>query len=273
MLLFFWTLGFMGSAETGSPSLPLLPLPTTPAVHAGNHSASGSGTLAAYTPAELRALVKKIETQHRGQTSHGKTRMRIVTRDWSRTLTMETWSEGRDRFLVRILEPAKERGTATLKSQNDIWNFFPKIDRLIKIPSSLMGDKWMGSHFTNDDLVKEDKIDELYDLTQERAEAKTIVIRAVPKPDAAVVWGRLDYTVDREKEVPVSVEYFDESGKKVRTMMFDQVESISHRWVARRMRVLPCENSDESTELVFDSLEFDITLPSNLFSLQSLRKR
>ena len=225
------------------------------------------------TADELRALIKKVETQHRGLTSHGKTRMIIVTKDWSRTLSMETWSEGRDRFLVQILEPAKERGTATLKVQSDIWNYFPKIDRLIKIPSSLMGDKWMGSHFTNDDLVKEDKIDELYDLTQERVDDKTIVIKATPKATAAVVWGKLEYSIDREKEVPIFIDYFDEAGKKVRTVTFDTVEMVSNRWVARRMKVQPLEAANESTELHFDVLEFDLKLPSNLFSLQSLRKR
>ena len=260
---FFWILGPIGWADS-SPSADQQPSTT---------SARGSEAVPAYTPTELRALVRKIETQHRGQTSHGKTRMRIVTKDWTRTLTMETWSEGRDRFLVRILEPSKERGTATLKCQRDIWNYFPKIDRLIKIPSSLMGDKWMGSHFTNDDLVKEDKIDELYDLVQERADATSIVIRATPRPDAAVVWGRLEYTIDREKEVPISVGYFDENRKKVRMMLFDQVASIGHRWVALRMRVQPCDTSNESTEFVFDFLEFDIALSPTLFSLPSLRKR
>lgn len=225
------------------------------------------------TTDDLRALIKKVETQHRGSSSHGKTRMNIVTKDWSRTLTMETWTEGRDRFLVQILEPAKERGTSTLKVQSDIWNYFPKIDRLIKIPSSLMGDKWMGSHFTNDDLVKEDKIDELYDLTEQRRDEKTVVILAVPKPDAAVVWGKLEYSIDREKEVPIFIDYFDEAGKKVRTVSFDRVDMVCNRWVARRIKVQPLDTPSESTEMNFDSLEFDLKLSGNLFSLQSLRKR
>jgi hypothetical protein len=222
---------------------------------------------------DLRALIKRVETQHRGDTSHGKTRMNIRTKDWARTLVMETWSIGRDRFLVKIIDPAKEKGTCTLKVESEIWNFFPKIDRLMKIPSSLMGDKWMGSHFTNDDLVKDNKIEELYDLTKESGDEKIMVIKAVPKPTAAVVWGKILYTIDLEKTVPITVDYYDEAGVKVRTIAFDQIKMISNRWLAMRMRVIPVETPEESTEMLFESLEFDLPLPSNLFSIQSLRKR
>ncbi len=225
------------------------------------------------TEEELRALVKAVETQHRGDTSRGRMRMNISTRDWKRSLVMDTWSEGRDRFLARVVDPAKERGTCTLKVKEDIWNFFPKIDRLVKIPSSLMGDRWMGSHFTNDDLVKEDKVDEMYDLSRAGGDEQTIIVNAVPRPNAAVVWGKLVYTIDLGKRLPISVDYFDETGTKVRTMGFDRAEMVSGRWVCLRMKIVPVETPQESTEVVFENLEFDAKIPGNLFSVQSLRRQ
>ncbi|MBF0409090.1 MAG: outer membrane lipoprotein-sorting protein [Candidatus Riflebacteria bacterium] len=237
------------------------------------------------TPDELKDLIIKVETQHRGLTSHGNTRMTIATKDWKRSLLMETWSEGRGKFLVRIKEPAKEKGTCTLKVENDIWNYFPKIDRLIKIPSSLMGDKWMGSHFTNDDLVKDNKIEELYDLKKEGMDKNIVIVQAVPKASSAVVWGKIIYRIDEEKAVPESVDYFDEAGKKVRTIKFDQVQLISGRWVALRMRVEPLASGEspeskdseksnviEFTEMLFENIEFDLPVAPNLFSIRSLRK-
>ena len=110
------------------------------------------------------SLVRRIETQYMAQTSQGIARMRVVTPKWTREMKLALWSEGRDRFLIRILEPAKERGIATLRVGNDIWTYLPAIDRLMKIPESLMGDKWMGSNLTHDDLVHEAKIDEEYHL-------------------------------------------------------------------------------------------------------------
>jgi hypothetical protein len=222
--------------------------------------------------ATAAALIEQIETQYQGNTSHGRMRMIIQTKQWKRTLVMESWSEGREKFLARILEPAKERGTSTLKVGDDIWNYLPKIDRLMKIPSSLMGDKWMGSHLTNDDLVKDSKIDKLYDFTILREDEQRAVIQGVPKAAAAVVWGRITYEVDLEKKVPIAVEYFDEDGKKMRVISFSDTVLEGKRWLARHMMIKPMDHPEESTEIRYEEIQFDIPLPAGAFSTQNLRK-
>ena len=218
------------------------------------------------------ALIRRIETQYQGRSSHGKITMEIKTRHWQRTLMMEAWSEGRDRFLTRILEPRKERGTGTLKVADDIWNYFPRIDRLVKIPSSMMGDRWMGSHLTNDDLVKEGKVEELYVLTIERRSGPVVVIAGVPKPDAAVVWGKIRYEADLEKEVPVRVEYFDEENALVRTVVFSDLKELDGRWIPMKFTVCPVEEPDERTTMTYDDLKFDVAHEKDLFTIQRLRR-
>ncbi len=222
---------------------------------------------------DAQALVRKVETQYMGITSHAIARMIIKTESWSRELKMEFWSEGRDKFLAKILSPKKEQGTATLKIDEEIWNYLPKIDRLMKIPSSLMGDRWMGSHLTNDDLIKENKIDELYNFEIKKAWGDTVVIIGIPKLNAAVVWGKIEYRVNLEKMVPDFVRYFDEDDVLVRTMKFDRIEKVSGRWIPLRMVILPEELPGEKTEMVYEKLEFDIQLEKDRFSLSSLRRR
>ena len=218
-------------------------------------------------------LIRQIETQYQGETSRAIMHMKIITATWSRELTMESWSEGRDKFLAVIREPQKEEGTATLKINDDMWNYLPKIDRLMKIPSSLMGDNWMGSHLTNDDLVKENKIDQLYTFETKAVQDSIATIICIPKPDAAVVWDRVLYTINVPKKIPVSIDYYDEDGELVRTMIFDQVQNISGRWIPLRMVVQPIDKPNEKTELLYENLEFNIMLPDNLFSITSLRRR
>ncbi len=217
-------------------------------------------------------LVRKIETQYQGKTSHGKTRMSIKTSNWARTLEMESWSEGRESFLTKILSPRKEKGTCTLKVENNIWNYLPKIDRMIKIPSSLMGDSWMGSHLTNDDLVKENKIDELYELNFSNISSESAEIVGIPKKDAAVVWGKILYKIDLIKMIPIQTDYFDEEGEKVRTISFSDVEKINGRWLPKRMRITPIEKPGEYTEMLYLNIEFDVKISKGLFSIKSLRK-
>lgn len=221
---------------------------------------------------DARAIVRQIETQYQGETSRSKAVMTVVTQHWTRELVMEMWSEGRDKFLAKILSPKKEQGTASLKIGDEMWNYLPKIDRLIKIPSSLMGDSWMGSHFTNDDLVKEDKVDELYDLSIASRDGDRVVITGIPKSDAAVVWGRIDYTVDMEKVIPVEILYYDEDGELVRRFTFDRVEQVSGRWLPLHMVIQPLDKPEEKTEFVYDSIEFNVKLDNDFFSLRSLRR-
>lgn len=221
---------------------------------------------------DARALVRQVETQYMGKTSRARSRMRVVS-DWDRTLVMDMWGEGRDKFLAVIRLPKKERGIATLKIEDDVWNYLPKIDRLMKVPSSLMGDNWMGSHLTNDDLVKENKVEELFDLSVEAVEGSSVTILAAPKPDAAVVWGRILYRIDLDKRVPTKLDYFDEDGEMVRSITFDRLERVAGKWIPMRMVVLPVEEPDEYTEIVYEKLELDVPLKKGLFSLRSLRRR
>ena len=226
-----------------------------------------SGTMTA------QDLIRTVETQYQGKTSKAVMKMKVVTESWTREMTMESWSEGRDRFLIRILSPKKDQGVSTLKIGDDMWNYLPKIDRLMKIPSSLMGENWMGSHLTNDDLVKGDKIDELYTFNIVKREGDLVTVRCTPKPDAAVVWGSILYTIDLDKTVPVVIDYYDEDGALVRKIDFDRIEKIAGRWIPLVMQVKPIESPGEMTEMVYDQIEFDITLDKDLFSVTTLRRK
>ena len=224
-------------------------------------------------PLDAETLVRQIETQYQGNTSHGVAKMRVVTQDWTRELKLEAWGEGRDKFLVRILEPQKEAGIGTLKIGDDIWNYLPKIDRLLKVPSALMGEGWMGSHLTNDDLVKESKVDQLYSFSILFADDNTASIVAMPKPDAVVVWGKIVYTADHVNMVPHRVEYFDEDGVLMRTTTFADVRQVAGRKIPLTMRVVPTDAPGEYTEFRYESLTMDVKLSEDLFSLRSLRRR
>ncbi|MFZ5950630.1 MAG: outer membrane lipoprotein-sorting protein [Candidatus Rifleibacteriota bacterium] len=222
---------------------------------------------------DVISLIKSVETQYQGDTSHGQMQMQIKTRSWTRTLTMESWSEGRDKLLTRILSPAKEKGTCTLKVNDDIWNYISRIDRLIKIPSSLMGDSWMGSHLTNDDLVKENKIDELYQLRVSSRNASEIEITGIPREDAAVVWGKIIYRLDAEKLIPLEIRYYDEEGVQVRTIIFSGVKTVNGRLLPMKVTIQPLDKPEEYTQMLYEKIDFDVKLDSNLFSIKSLRNR
>ena len=221
---------------------------------------------------QLQQLIQRVETQYNGDCAHALTTMSVSTAHWQRTLTMEFWSWQRERFLTRILRPAKEQGVGTLKIGREVWNYLPKVDRVIKIPSSMMGGAWMGSHITNDDLVKSSHVDKEYLFTLLRADEHSYQIECLPRPDTATVWGKLIYTIDRPTLTPKQIRYFDEDMLLVRTIFFDQLHQIGERVIPMRMRVQPADKPDEQTVLHYQSIEFDTGIGPEFFSLRNLKK-
>jgi hypothetical protein len=226
----------------------------------------------AETPRDIIDCVDRIM---RGESSRGTASMEVLTENWSRSFEMQVWSLGTEYSLVRILSPRKDAGTATLKAGNEIWNYLPRVDRTIKIPSSLMGASWMGSHFTNDDWVKESRLIEDYDIETsfegERDGARVWEFDLMPRPEAPVIWGRIVYRIRRDEMMPVWARYYDEDGELVRTLLFDDYRRMGGRLVPASMRVEPMDKPGEYTQVRYDDLEFDMDLEEDFFSLRRLR--
>jgi outer membrane lipoprotein-sorting protein len=224
-----------------------------------------------------RDIIDRVDRIMRGESSHGVATMEVVTENWERSMTMEVWSLGTEYSLIRITAPNKEAGTATLKAGDDIWNYLPRVDRSIKIPASLMMGAWMGSHFTNDDLVKESRLIEDYDIEiefeGERDGVEVWEFVLTPKPEAAVVWGRITYEVRKEDLMPTWARYYDEDGALVRTMTFSDYRVMGGRLVPAAMDMIPEDKPGERTSVLYSEIEFNIDIDESFFSLRALRRR
>jgi hypothetical protein len=229
------------------------------------------------TTVDPKEIIDRVDRIMRGDSSHGVATMSISTERWQRSKTLEIWSEGTEKALIRILEPRKEAGLATLKVGSDIWNYLPKVSRTIRIPSSMMMASWMGSHFSNDDLVKESRLIRDYEIRLsfegEREGVGVWEFELQPHPDAPVVWGRIDYQVRRDDLMPVWAKYYGEDGELKRVMQFSDYRKLGGRLVPGKMKLTPTDKPAEFTEIVYSELEFDLELSSDTFSLTSLRKR
>jgi outer membrane lipoprotein-sorting protein len=223
-----------------------------------------------------RYVMSRIDDMYRGTSSHAVMSMKVKTQQWERTLTLESWSRGKEKSLVRILEPKKERGTATLKSGDELFTYLNKTGRTIKIGGAMMGSRWMGSHFTNDDLVRETRLDRDYDIvksfTGKDAGVQIHGFTLTPKPDAPVVWGKIAIAVRASDLQPLREVYFDEDGEKVRVLEFLDHREMDGRMMPTRMVMRPLDGSGEYTEIRWDTVEFDVDLPAGFFSLQHLKR-
>ena len=228
-------------------------------------------------PEEARRIIDHVDRILRGDSSRGSVEMLVVTPEWKRLTRMIIWSEGADKVLIRVGLPKKDEGTATLRAGGNIWNYLPKIDRVIRVPTSMMMASWMGSHLTNDDLVKESRMIDDYDITigfeGERAGAAVWEFVLTPKPAAPVVWGRVEMQVRQADLMPTWARYYDERGNLVRTMSYSEVRSFGSRRVPTVMTVRPEDKPDERTTVRYRDLEFDVRLSPDFFSLRNLQVR
>lgn len=222
----------------------------------------------------LEELLASTDDATRGKSSDATVEMHVKTANYERTMKMRIWSSGTEKTLIRILEPAKDAGIATLKVDENIWNYLPKVDRTMKVPAGMMSGNWMGSHFSNDDLVKESRLSDDFDgkITSRPAENPegVYVITLVPKPDAPVVWGSIVAKV-RPDKMPVSIAYNDEKGAAVRTMTFSDYKSFDGRQVPGRMTLTPADKPAEFTEFRYVAIDFDVSIPESTFTLQALK--
>jgi len=225
---------------------------------------------------DVPELIKRIDQLLSGRSSVGVMTMSIKTPSWSRSLKMKIWSQGKDYALVRVLEGGpRETGMMTLKREKQLWNWLPQAGRVMKLPSGMLGDSWMGSDFTNDDLVRGNSLTDDFDAgaaaidKAEGRDAWHVVLN--PKPTAVVVWGRIELRIDRASCLPIVEHFFDEDGKLARRMVFADFRQIGWRQFPGKMTVIPAEKGRE-TSIVYSEMQFDVDLPSDTFSLQRLRQ-
>ena len=222
-------------------------------------------------------IMERVDRLLRGDSSRGVATMEVVTENWEREITMEMWSLGTEFSLVRVQAPAREAGTATLMAEDNIWNYLPKVERTIKIPSSMMGGSWMGSHFTNDDLVRESQLIEDYDIeiavAGDRDGDDVWEFRLTPKPEAAVIWGHLEFRVQQLDYMPLWSRFYNEDGELVRTMEYSEFTEFAGRLVPAVMDMQPHDKPGERTTIRYEELEFDLDIDESFFSLQRLQRR
>jgi outer membrane lipoprotein-sorting protein len=219
-------------------------------------------------------LVRSAMDHWRGLTSYSELTMTIHRPDWERTLSMRSWSEGDKLSLVRVIEPRKDAGNGTLLNDNNMWTFSPKVNRIIKVPSSMMGQAWMGSDFSNKDISKSTDIIEQYDheLTHTESQDSHAIytITSIPHEDAAVVWGKEVLRI-RDDYVLLEQQFWDQDGVLVKTMKTLDIREMGGRPVAAVMRMGKVESPEEWTEMAVHDIEFDLDLPANVFTLSNLR--
>ena len=223
---------------------------------------------------DARQIVREAWDQVRGLSSYGEITMIIHRPSWERSFSMRAWTRGEKHSLVRVTAPKKDAGNGTLMIENSMWSYSPKVNRVIKVPSSMMGQSWMGSDFSNKDISRVDDIIDLYDHTILETTVVDDVtvyrIESIPHEDAAVVWGSEVLTI-REDHVVLEHAFYDQDGELVKTLTSLEIGEMGGRTIAKRQRMIKTDEPDEWTEIAVDEVQYELELKDSLFTLSNLR--
>ncbi|MBN1818172.1 MAG: outer membrane lipoprotein-sorting protein [Sedimentisphaerales bacterium] len=224
---------------------------------------------------DLPAAVKHFEDLYRSRSSISRAELKVIRPRYERTLRMKIWTRGEQRALILIEEPAREKGTATLKVDKNLWNYLPKIRRTIRIPPSMMLASWMGSDFTNDDLVQESSYskDYTYELVGPNEDPNGWLVRFTAKPDIVGLWNRFELVVNKEGTIPILARYYDRKDRLSRTIAWDQIKIFSGRRIPSRMNLHPIDQPDNKTIMTYLEIDFDVEVSESTFSLSRLEQK
>ena len=202
--------------------------------------------------------------------------MQIVKEDWQRRLWMQFWSLGDADMLVRIFQPPEDAGTAILKVGTKSWNYLPKANRTVELPPAMMMTPLMGSHFTLDDLVRQSRLTNDYGIAisfeGQRDGAAVIELTLTPKPEAAVVWGKMILQVRQADRMPIWQRFYDEDGALARQLSFSDYKTVSGRLIPTRLVMQPADRPAERTTVTYETIVFDQPVSQELFSLNHLKQ-
>ncbi|TOG02569.1 outer membrane lipoprotein-sorting protein [Vibrio parahaemolyticus] len=220
-------------------------------------------------------IVQKSDQAMRGKSSYSEATMEIVRPDWTRSMTMKSWTKGTELSLVLVTAPAKDKGSASLKRHREMWNWVPSIERVIKIAPSMLSQSWMGSDFTNDDLINQSSIVVDYQhalLGNDSFEGdKVWVIEATAKPDAPVVWNKVTLWISQSTYLQRKVEFYDEFDERVNVLTTYDVKELGGRKIATRMEMKPVDKPGNKTIFTTHQAQFDFDINEDFFSQQQMK--
>lgn len=222
-----------------------------------------------------KSIIEKMEDKMRGESSYFEMTMTTVRPRYTREVSMKTWSKGDDYSMILITAPARDQGTAFLKRGNEIWNFVPNIDRMIKMPPSMMSQSWMGSDFSNDDLVRESSTISDYAhriLKEEKLNGYDCwILELIPHPESSIVYGKVLTWIVKDLFVQLKVENYDEDGFLVSTLNFSEIKDMGGRKIPTVMEMIPADKPNQKTMLSYNKAQFNIAIEESFFSVQNLR--
>jgi outer membrane lipoprotein-sorting protein len=226
---------------------------------------------------DAKDIVRRADTKYNGEkSSYSEMTMTIVRPKYKRSVQFKNWALTGGDALTLVTAPAKEKGQTFLKSGNNLWSWNPTIQRLIKLPPSMMSQGWMGSDFSNDDILKESSL--VKDYTHKMLKTETVnglkcyKIELIPLEEAGVVWGKINLWISVDEYFELKSEFYDEDGYLVKTHVASKIVTLDDRRLPSVMEIIPADEPGNKTVVIITKMKFNIPIAGNFFTQQNMKR-
>lgn len=231
--------------------------------------------LSSFQVIDARDIVKKADDKMRGNTMYAELVIKIIRPTWSREMQCKTWAKGNELAMILIQSPARDKGISFLKKKKEVWNWLPTLERTIKLPPSMMSQSWMGTDFTNDDLVKESSVVDDYDHTligdTVIRERPCHIIQMIPKPETAVVWSKVLVCIDKKDFLELHSRFYDEEGELINTMNGYDIKLMHDRIIPTRFEMIPADKKGQKTEMIYKNIQYNQAIADKFFTVDQMK--
>jgi outer membrane lipoprotein-sorting protein len=232
--------------------------------------------LAAAAPAaapDAATILRRADRAVLGETAAYTLRMTVVRpRKAERVVEMKGWKKGDEQGLVRYTAPARERGTAYLRSGESTWLYLPAAEKVVRVGAK---QNFGGGDFSNADIFRLSLVRD-YDPTlagEETVEGQACYKLDLKAKDRSIAYDRVVYWVRRDGTFyPVRADYYTLSGKNLKSLVLSQVKRLGGRTRPTLMTMESRVDEGSRTLLEFLAIEDDVRLDDRLFSPASLER-
>jgi len=225
---------------------------------------------------DAKDIVRKADEKMRGTTMQAELTIRTIRPAWTREMNCRIWIKGNSLSMILILSPVKDKGISFLKRKKEVWNWIPSLERTIKLPPSMMSQNWMGTDFTNDDLVRESSVVEDYihtvigdTIIQNRV---CYIVKMIPKPEAAVVWSKVVVCIDKKDFIELHSRFYDENDELINTMNSYDIKLMDDRLIPTRFEMIPSDKKGQKTEMIYRMASYNKPIEDDFFSVEHMKK-
>lgn len=224
---------------------------------------------------DAREIVQKADDKMRGKSSSAEITIKTIRPTWTREMTVKTWVRGTDLAMILIQSPARDKGIVFLKRNKEVWNWMPSLEKIIKLPPSMMSQSWMGTDFTNDDLVRESSVvsDYVHTITGDTTigNRECYLIQMIPKPEAAVVWGKLMVCIDKKDFIEWHTRFYDEEGTLINVMNAYDIQVMDQRLIPTRLEMIPADKPGQKTVMIYKNILFNRPMDDRQFTTERMK--